>query len=246
MRLILPSITTLGTTTSGWRDKIAEIEPLGLRTVGLFLTGLGADERDACYQSLGALRKHYYFRIPFVHATASMHEAEYKLLISEFGTEVFNLHPTKEYPLEHDLSSGIRERIYIENSNSFAVLTSQDLEGFAGVCLDVAHLEETRLNDIDDYRKMQNLLSNVKIGANHISAIWYKTTIIGKGRRRFAQHVLRTGRDMLYLRGYPEGYFSDYCALELENSLAEQARLVHVITQLLSSKNTSPSLKDAA
>jgi hypothetical protein len=246
MRKILPSITTHGTTSISWKDRISEIEPLGLRDVGLFLTGLTADQRYECYNLLRKVRRHHSFSVPFVHAVSSMNEDEYNFLIDIFDTKAFNLHPTSQYPLDQNLSANLREKIYIENASVEHALTPADIEGFAGICLDLSHLEEMRLNDIDAYRKMETMLGSNKIGANHLSAIWYKTTVILSGRRRYSQHVLRTGRDLIYLKGYPANYFSRYCAIELENSLAEQARLIHVLEQLLADKNSTEHIKEAA
>ena len=246
MRLILPSVTTLGSTTSSWRDKIAEIEPLGLKEIGLFLTGLTTEERIECYAMLREVHRYHEFTIPFVHAVAAMSEEEYRFLIDGFGAEVFNLHPLSEFPLEHALSDELRSKIYIENSHSDHALTQADIDGFAGICLDVSHLEETRLNDIKAYREMELMLATNKIGANHISAVWYKTTMIGAGKRRYSQHIVRTSRDLTYLKGYSENFFAKFCALELENSLAEQVKLIPVVEQLLNDTRPYIYIKTAA
>ncbi len=75
---VIPSVTTITRSASSWRDKIAEIEPLGLRAVGLFLTGVNAAERRELYRELELTHVRHLFRIPFVHAVSDMSEDEYR------------------------------------------------------------------------------------------------------------------------------------------------------------------------
>ena len=43
--------------------------------------------------------------------------------------------------------------------------------------------------------------------------------------KRFDFHVLESFSEMDYLKNYPQEYFPEYMAIELENSLAEQLKI---------------------
>ena len=73
-RRILPSITTLGSTASSWRDKLREVGELGLSAVALFVTALTPRQRAECFAELSKLRVRHCFTIPFVHAVGDMQE----------------------------------------------------------------------------------------------------------------------------------------------------------------------------
>lgn len=232
MRKILPSVTTHQMTKSSWRDKIGEIQQLELNSIGLFLTGLSPESRKECYRRLLDVKRTHDFDIPFVHAVSNMTEPEYRFLVDTFGTRSFNLHPTREFPLEHKLSPELRALIYIENSTTSKALQKSDLEGFAGVCLDISHLEESRLGYQEAYLETVPVLNQNSIGANHISAAWSKGETIG-GRTIYSRHVARSGADFAYLASYPKSYLSNLCALELENSLAEQKSFIQAIRKFI-------------
>lgn len=233
-RRILLSITTIGKTESLWRDKIAEIEPLSLQEVGLFLTGLSRADRTECFRLLEGVRERWKFSIPFVHAVADMHEEEYLYLMRTFETVQFNLHPVSEFPLEHPLTDTVRECIAIENNMITHSLEARDLEGFNGVCLDLSHLEDLRLRDVGEFAKMEELLATQSVRVNHLSAVWEVSKVDMKGISTFHRHVSRSPDDMNYLCRYPTSYFAPFCALELENSLAEQLEVARVVREIVS------------
>ena len=218
---VLPSITTHQTTNSSWRSKIAEIRTLGLRQVGLFVTGLSPEARTECFGVLEALLKTHNFSIPFVHAVTSMREDEFRYLQKVFNTERFNLHPLDEYPLLHPLSEEVRSRIYIENSRSFRPLKAADLEGFGGICFDLSHLEDAARGAADVFRNNIELTEHFEVGANHISAVG----AINQGGN-WSKHVAESHDEFSYLQGIPSSAVSSLCAVELENSLTEQIAFI--------------------
>lgn len=233
MRKILPSVTTHGCSGHTWREKLLEISGLGLKEVALFTTGLSPELRQQCFKLLTEIRASQFFTIPFVHAVSSMTENEYWFLKDTFGTEFFNLHPTREYPLEHTLSKNIRNHILIENSTFDIPLSVEDVNSFAGVCFDVSHLEDTRRTSHEEYLINLSVLNNYKVAANHISAVFPKPVQFTAGRPGYSKHVFETLSDFDYLKNLPSAVFSNLCAIELENSLAEQVALVPLIRSLI-------------
>lgn len=229
MRRILPSITSMGKTESGWRQKIAEVQSLGLKEFALFVTCLRGTQRQECFTLLSELKKVHHFEIPFVHAVSEMHEDEFWFLHDNFGTERFNLHPVREFPLLHPLSAKVREKIYIENSTQDAPLCREDIEGFAGLCVDLSHLEDLKRISTQGYAEFLSMSTEYQIGANHISAVKPFPTFFARGAHFHSDHVLHDVKDLAYLSTLPRHLFSDYCAIELENSLAEQVQLISVV-----------------
>jgi hypothetical protein len=226
---VVPSITTHNRYGSTWREKIAELEPLGIRQVGLFVTGLQKAERKGCYRELLALREHHPFSISFVHAVSDMDDAEYAFLRHEFGTRWFNLHPLREFPLIHPLSDETRSFITIENSCFVDLIQIQDLQGFAGLCIDIAHLEDTRLVNPSGYGQILELCEAFPVRANHISASITPASEVYRGFPKHSSHHLAAEVELNYLSQMPKEVVGEVVALELENPLAEQLRLVEIV-----------------
>ncbi|MBX7137439.1 MAG: hypothetical protein K1X83_05595 [Oligoflexia bacterium] len=239
MRRILPSITTHGLRAdSNWHTKLGEITRLGIDQCALFVTGVKSTDRPALFSALLAASKHRPFRIPFVHAVSNMAPAEFEFLISNFGTERFNLHPVSEFPLSHALDAELRSRIFIENASPDRALTAADLHGFAGLCVDISHLEEMRLNRLEAFQRFLPALAAFPIGANHISAVRTERA----GEAPLSVHLFQDLEDFRYLQQYSAAVFADICALELENPIQEQLDAIKFIEELLA----IPSVKAAA
>lgn len=236
-RRIIPSVTTLSTAGSSWKTKIQEIGLLRINEVGLFLTGLSADERPECYALLEEMRGRHAFRIPFVHAVSSMPEDEYRYLMREFGTEKFNLHPLAEFPLEHELSAEVRHRIYIENTFPHS-LTLKDIQGFGGICFDLSHLEQARRMSGQEYHRLLALTSRASSGANHISAIDQANGL--------SCHRLSDATSLRYLCSLHPSAFAPLCAVELENPLEEQLCVIPMIQRAMYRAAANAWLEEAA
>lgn len=246
MPRILPSITTHGHGVSTWRDKISEVSQLGLREIGLFVTGLSTLERFECYELLETTQKHHSFKIPFVHAVSTMPEYEFLYLMHAFGVEYFNLHPVREYRLEHPLSADLREKILIENTKYETPLSEGDLEGFAGICFDVSHLEDARRIRPRTYDQLISLAEKIPVFANHISAVNSNLSTMPNGVQLFSNHVSAGKEDFNYLFSTPSRCFSKLCAIELENSLTEQVALIPIIQAAIAESEREDSQKIAA
>ena len=240
MRRILPSVTTLsaGTVRSGWWDKVAEIERLGLGEVALFVTGLSTGDRLACYAELEKVRDRTRFSIPFVHAVSSMDDGEFEYLVERFGVERFNLHSESEFPLSHSLSEAVRRRIFIENSPASKTLNPEELERFGGICFDLSHLEDSRRYFPEVYEDLVGLSLRFPVGANHISAVPERFGMLADPSCAHgdSKHRATKSREFFYLSQLHYAAFADLCAVELENSLAEQVALIPVIRRQMAQR----------
>lgn len=246
MSRVLPSITTISRSGSTWREKLRELRELPIAKVALFVTGLNAEERDELFARLREIKRKRAFTIPFVHAVSAMSEFEYAQLINDFGTQAFNLHPTNEYPLEHPLSVQLRKRIFIENAKPWSALTFEDVEGFGGVCLDMAHLEEARRNDPEVYKRTLTIATRCGIGANHLSAISQGEQLPDRPWTQFQSHMSDGGGDLDYLFRFPANFFARYCAIELENPLSEQMVYAKRIGNILGTMSVIDALSREA
>ena len=225
---VLPTITTISKEL--WRNKIEEVKKLKLKEVFLFLTGLDEKERKRLYK---LLKETEVEKIPFVHIRSDMKLLELDYLVENYQTKVFNIHTERQYPLIYDYNK-YKNIIYIENTVAFP-LDEQEIKDFAGICLDFAHLEDVRLLDIKSYKHNIKILEKYPIKCNHISVI-KKHPYLQKGQVNYASHYLEDLSELDYLKKYPANYFSDFIAIELENSIKEQLEAKDYIIDLLKNK----------
>ena len=228
-REILVSITTLG---NGWKDKIQEIKKLKLEKVALFLTGL--EYRNIDKKEVFTLLENTSIKeIPFVHLMNKNTPEDIKYLEKKFKSKVFNIHSEKKYPLKYDLSP-FKKSIYIENIFRY-VPDIKEIKQFAGVCIDISHLEIAKHNYPKIYEKTIEVLNQTQCGCNHISA--YKKNGIEDARYiKKSSHFFTNLSQFDYLLNYPEKYFSNLIALELENSISDQLKAKEYIYNLLKNK----------
>lgn len=220
-RIILPSITTAH--NDHWELMVREVKDLGVTEIALFVTTLEKDQRLNLYQKLKEISG---LKIPFVHARSDMRKEEYEFLVKVFNTERFNLHPLRNYPVDEDLGK-LKEKIFIENGSN---LLEGDLEGFAGICLDLAHLDFNRRYEQDAYQIICDLIAKYSVGTNHISAIVKRET--EKGHEFTDWHTMSELEEFDYLKKYPENFFGNYLALELTNSISEQLKVKKYLQEL--------------
>jgi hypothetical protein len=240
-RRILVSVTTAGAAKQSWKKQIQELSLLHIDECALFLTGLNPEEREELYSYLEEFQKSHTFSIPFVHGRSDMRAEEFEYLIENFGTKRFNLHPSREIPLQHLLPREIRKLIYIENTSSS--VRPGDLKGFAGICLDIAHLEDyRRLGKEKEYQLMLKLLHSYPVGMCHISAVTRQPYIFKDGSISYAPHRINHLSELSYLRTIPRNYFGEYAVLELENPLHEQLIFKNHIEQSIWRSTRQPSI----
>ena len=224
-RKILPSITTI--TKSVWKDKIEEVKKLGLKEVFLFLSSLEKEGRKELYN---LLNQSGIERIPFVHLRSDMELWEIECLIKNYKTEVFNIHTQREHPLSYDYSK-YKNVIYVENT--ILPLDEEEIRDFAGICLDLSHLEGSRVMRKDVYESDIKLIKKYPIGCNHISAIDESSFSSKNPSPVYDNHFISDLVELNYLKKYPKEYFSSFIAIELENSIEEQLRVKKYIIDLL-------------
>jgi len=227
---ILPTITT--TSGSNWMDKVDEVCKFGLSEVALFPTCLDIDRRKELYK---ILERSTLKSIPYVHLRSDMDVRELQYLVQRFKTKVFNIHTNREYPFKYDYSK-YADRIYVENI--YYPLDEEEIKKFAGICIDFSHLENDRILYEEKYEHNISLIEKYKVGCNHLSAIKKETSMDDENKYdrfniRYDSHNLGRLSEFSYLKNYPKKYFSDYLAIEIENSIEEQLMAKEYLEKLI-------------
>ncbi len=224
--MILPTVTTI---TKDWKNKVKEIEDFGLKEVNVFLTCLNKKEREELYSLLKSAK---ISRIPFVHLRSDMEISELDLLVKEFGTEVFNTHTQREFPLLFDPEK-YKDVIYIENTHES--LDEEEIGQFAGICLDMSHLDNDKRFRKDIYEHNIKIIESHPCGCNHISPQKPFPLFRGKTWNEESDHphLMKSLSELDYLKNYPERYFSSHIAIEMENSIKEQMEAIEYIKSIL-------------
>lgn len=229
----IPAITT--TSGSNWKDRFREMEGLKTEEIALFLTCLPKDQRKNLYE---LLKKSSIKRVPFVHLRNDMDVSELEFLAKTYDTRIFNTHSEKEFPIDNEWLVKYRELICIENTSK-APLDENEIKKYGGICLDFAHLENVRLLNMERYEKEVAVLSKFPIKCNHVSAVKKDFSFVDQKKRslQYDSHHLENLSELDYLKNYPIQYFSDYCAMELDNKISEQMEAIEYINNFMGSRD---------
>lgn len=227
-RKVLPTVTTI---SGSWRAKMKEVRDLNLKEVCLFPTCIGKKERK---ELISLLKKTKVCNIPLVHLRSDMSLEEMDFFIKNYNTKVFNTHSEEKFPLKKELLKH-KDIIFIENVHAF--LKRKELDNFAGLCLDLSHLENDRRINKERFDYISKLAKEYRIGCNHISALKDYSRIDDKGYERYDWHDLDDLSNMNYLKKYPLGYFSPIIAIELEDSISKQLEVRDYVIDLLKDKD---------
>lgn len=224
-RKIYISIVSVG---YSWEKLLKEANDLNLKEIVFFFTGTDKNERKKVYK---ALESSSINSLPFVHLRSDTEVEEVGYLIKRFKTKKFNIHSKNtKHPMENDISK-YKSVVYVENTHDYwngAVFQKDDVVDWAGVCVDIAHLEtEKRLNE-KSYEKTLKTIRGSEVGCNHISP--FKTKNLRAG------HLLEDLSELDYLKSYPMYIFSDTIALEMTNSIKEQLKAREYIIDLFKDK----------
>jgi len=229
---LLPTITTI--TGSNWKDKINEVRELRLEEIALFPTCLNKEQRKTLYS---LLKQTSVKRIPFVHLRTDMDVEELEYLVKEYDVSVFNVHSEKEYPIPREWLVKFRELICIENTHT--PLDENEIKNFGGICLDLAHLENLRILEPEKYAEQMEIINKFPIKCNHISVIKKDFSFVDEKKRKLAydSHFMDNVFELDYLKNYSKKYFSEYCAIELENSISEQLEAIEYIKKIVEGRD---------
>ncbi|PIX02835.1 hypothetical protein COZ78_03625 [bacterium (Candidatus Gribaldobacteria) CG_4_8_14_3_um_filter_42_11] len=231
---ILPGLTTI--TPGEWKNKVKEIDELGLKEIALFPTCLDYKARHELYH---LLEKTGLSSILHVHLREEDFEAEeLYYLINRFKTQVFNVHPTLRTMEFLKRNKKYKNQIFLENLESLPENFSEILELCGGVCLDLSHWEgHGILEGQDGYAGLPKLLKKYKIGCNHISAVKKEREhcyeeFSGINFYSYNSHYLNDFSEIDYVKKYKK-YLADIISIELENPLKRQLEVKSYLEKII-------------
>lgn len=230
---ILLGLTTI--TPGEWRNKVKEIDELGLKEMALFPTCLDLPRRQELYN---LLEKTGLAEIPHVHIREEDTQGwEFDYLIKRYKTQVFNLHASEEAAASIKRNRKHKNLIYVENrfmDDNLAEIAASS----GGVCLDLSHWENYGfLKKYPGYAELPELLKKYKIGCNHISAIKpikvpCHDQLSGRDYFDYADHNLTDLSELDYVKKY-KNYLADIISIELENPLRRQLEVKKYLEEIL-------------
>lgn len=230
---ILLGLTT--TPDSDYREKVREIDKFEIKEIALFPTFLRTrEERDELYS---LLEKTNLESIPHVHLRGQdMGSDELDYLINKYNAKVFNIHSSKEFPINNDCF-GYKKMIYIENTDF--VPSKEDLEEFSGICFDISHMENyARENNSEYTEALDRLLKKYPIGCGHASAIKNEPQkdLEEFDIMRFSAHWMKDISEFDYVKKYIN-YIPEFLSIELENSFEEQLKVKEYLNSLINAND---------
>lgn len=231
-RKILVGLTTIS--GDEWKNKIKEIDKLGIKELALFPTCLNAKQRKELYKKL---EKTGLKRIPHVHIRHDFESWELDYLVERFKTKAFNLHPYLESMEIINKNKKHSHKIFVENLIDFKFFR-QVAEMCGGICLDVSHWEDYgKKQKMKCYNNFLGYLKTKKIGCNHISGIREKKYLhfskkMDKEISSYSYHSLKNLEELDYVKKYKK-YLSDIISIELENPFREQLEVKKYLEKII-------------
>jgi len=230
---ILLGLTTI--TAGEWKNKVKEIDELGLKEIALFPTCLAYKERQELYQ---LLENTGLISIPHVHLREQdMESSELDYLVKRLKTQVFNIHAVSGIVDFLKQNEKYRNQIFIENVFMDDNI-SEALKYCGGICLDLSHWETYGFMEKNQgYNELPGLLKKYKIGCNHISAVkpekvFYYDKFTRKKFYSYDSHNLADLTELDYVKKY-KNYLADIISIELENPLARQLEVKKYLEKIL-------------
>lgn len=225
----------LTTITPGeWKNKVKEVDELGLKEIALFPTCLDIEQRQELYDLLEKTRLE---NIPHVHLRLDIESWELDYLTQRFKTRVFNVHPRKEAIAFIRRNKKYQDKIFVEN-----LLMDDDflevLDNCGGICLDLAHWEDYGfMKKGKPYEILPGLLKKHKIGVNHLSAVkkeitHYRDNFTNQDFYNYSDHNLTELVEVDYVKKYKD-YLADIISLELENPLKRQLEVKNYLEKII-------------
>ncbi len=219
-----PTITAV---SNGHFKKLEEAKKLGLKKLCVFFSPLDQEKRKVFYK---ALEKSVVKEIPFAHIRGDFLREEINYLKKKFNTKYFNFHSDNQHKILYDYGD-LKKEIYIENT--MTRFKENETREYAGICLDVSHLENDRLAKNGRYIYFKNLLKKMKCSCGHASAIKKKIDYCYVAEeKRYDNHFFENISDFDYLSRYKK-FLPQIVALEVENSLTDQLKAIKYINKKL-------------
>ncbi len=220
---ILLSLTT--TPGSDWQAKIEEMKKFGIKKIALFPTFFNIEKRRELYALLETIED---LEIPHIHLRDDMEDWEFELFENKYKTQLYNVHISHVQVATYQK---YMSKIYVENHH--CLLPIDVIDNCAGICLDAAHLESSRIRRRPEYEQIMSVLEKYPVGCCHISAFNNNFFNIKNYYIGFDRHYMEKLGCLDYVEKYTQ-FLPYYISLELENSFEQQLQAKEYLENILS------------
>ena len=205
-----------------WRDKLLEIERLGIQEVALFLECYKTTQRKKIYK---ALEESCVKKIPLVRIRRDMGKWELKYLCDKYNNPCLTIHEDHFDRLRD--WRGFYKYLYLEMNKDNFVSKKVDVERIGGFCIDFSHFKSAEEKWSREFEyTMQRRKKKGMFVCNHLNGYSYeKNTDI---------HLVDSLDQFEYLKTLPEFVFGDVIAIETWNSIKDQIKFKKHVLKLLS------------
>jgi hypothetical protein len=220
-RLFL-SIT--GDTEKEWRDKLNEINNLGLDTVALFLECYHKRQRALIYEALvNSSIKH----IPLIHIRNDMDREEIAYLSDKYNKPYLTVHEDSFKIMEK--WCGFYKQLYLEFNYDDYISNDVKVKRIGGFCVDLAHFKvaEEKWSKEFEYTLQRRCKSNL-FACNHLSGYSFK--------QNTDEHYPDSPKYFDYLKTLPDFVFGEVIAIEVFKSIKQQIEYKKYILKILNSR----------
>ncbi len=233
IKILLGLTTTPG---SDWREKIKEIDEIGIKEVALFPTFLKLEERKELYARLEdtGLKS-----LPHVHLRDDMEKWEVDLFWNKYSTRLFNIHSRPSDEIFLKKIPEYKKNIFVENGATLGESFFRLAGECGGFCFDVSHYHDfAEVQDNDNYKKLLKAFEKNKVGCCHISSVANRSgvfvdLITGRALKGYSFHYLKNLEEIEYIENYIE-YLPEVVSIELENSFKEQIKIRSQLKKIIS------------
>ncbi len=220
---ILLGIT--GIEENDWKDKLNDINKLGISEATLFLTRFDQSQRKKNYRTLldSTLKN-----IPLVHIRNDMEIEELVFLENKFKTKYFTIHE-KSFGFLNKWP-GFQKKLYLEMDTNNYISQKVMVEKIGGFCVDLSHfkLAQTQWTKEFDYTYFRKEKAN--FGCNHLTGCC--------AEKNADLHTIKSLKDFNYLKTLPKFLFGKVIGLEISNSISQQIKFKKYLVKLLNDLNS--------
>ncbi len=220
---ILLGIT--GIEENDWKDKLNDINKLGISEATLFLTRFDQSQRKKIYRTLldSTLKN-----IPLVHIRNDMEIEELVFLENKFKTKYFTIHE-KSFGFLNKWP-GFQKKLYLEMDTNNYISQKVMVEKIGGFCVDLSHfkLAQTQWTKEFDYTYFRKEKAN--FGCNHLTGCC--------AEKNADLHTIKSLKDFNYLKTLPKFLFGKVIGLEISNSISQQIKFKKYLVKLLNDLNS--------
>lgn len=213
-----------GGTEEEWREKIDEINEMGLDTASLFLERYRRNQRKMIY---AALEESSIKNIPLIHIKNEMTRDELDYLCRRYDNPLLTIHENSFEIM--DKWHGFFGQLYLEMNYDNHVAQNIIVERIGGFCVDLAHFkaaEEKWSREFEYTLKRKD--DETLFACNHLSGYSHE--------KNQDVHIATSLSQFDYLITLPDFVLSDVIAIEVDNPLSEQIEFRKYILDLLNSR----------